>query len=199
MFVRHRNQQGKRSPSPIGQGTTTSTAGIAAGKGRHGRRPATGKGRGIAVTSTTELHRGTPRGDARRPDTVAAGFPWPTATGSAALNPSAGSDTQRRERPGPSGNPVPPEGQSRAARRRSAHPTTSTHLRPLSRAAVTGASNRAGSTPSEGPAAASGLTADPAHNRLTSAGRASIPGRGRSTARFPVIFSAVDRKQRRCA
>ena len=44
----------------------------------------------------------------------------------------------------------------------------------LSRAAVTAATSRGGSTPSAGIAQASGLTADPAHNRAPFAGRAQL-------------------------
>ena len=99
------------------------------------------------------------------PKTVTGGFPWPTVTGSAALNQSAAPDTQRRERPGSPGALVPAGGQPRAARRRSPH------LRPLRRGAVIAATTRGGSAPSEGLAAASGLTATPPDNRQRSAGR----------------------------
>ena len=129
------------------------------------------------------------------PPTVAACSPWLAVTGSAALNPSARSDTQRRERPGPSGELVPAEGQPRAARRRSAR-TASNVTHSLSRAAVTAVTSRGGAspqgaaTPREAERASShgliqlcrersrrlrgGLTADPAHNRKPIAGRAQL-------------------------
>lgn len=69
---------------------------------------------------------------AELPKTVAACFPWLAATGAPALNPLPGSDTQRRERPGPAGDLVPAGGtQPRAARRRAlACASSPTDLRP---------------------------------------------------------------------
>jgi hypothetical protein len=84
----------------------------------------------------------------------------------------AGSNTQRRERPGPSGDLVPDGGQPRAAHRRSTDsPPVGRHL--LSRAAVTAVTSRGGASP-QGAATPCGLKADPAHNRTPFAGRAQL-------------------------
>jgi len=87
------------------------------------------------------------------PRTAAACPPWPMAPRSG-LTPlfEAASDTQRRERPGPSGHLVPAEGQLWAARRRS------THIAPA-------ASDSAGPTSGIPPLGRSAVTA------LTSSGR----------------------------
>jgi hypothetical protein len=93
------------------------------------------------------------------PQPAAASFPWRPAPRSRLIPLfEARSDTQRRERPGPSGELVPAEGQPRAARRRSSskprrsHPQGSRRLRP---------------------SIASALTATAADNPTRSAGRAA--------------------------
>ena len=107
------------------------------------------------------------------PKTVAADFPWLAATGATALNPlTPCSDTQRRERPGPSGALVPAGIRPRAARRR-AIPSSSAIASPLatpqSRAAVTSAQSRGAL------ASPKGLTASAAHHEPRSAGDAPRP------------------------
>jgi hypothetical protein len=89
-------------------------------------------------------------------------FPWQETPRS----PTPGSATRRSAR-GHRGFPCL---RPRAARRTD---LTAGHLQ-SSRAAVTAATSRGGSTPSAGSAQASGLTADPAHNRPPFAGRAQL-------------------------
>ncbi len=123
------------------------------------------KGRGIAVTSTTAsctgVRRAAPRG--AQTSTAAACFPWRRRRERGP--PRRRSDTQRRERPGPSGNLVPPEGQPRAARRRPAAEATTT----FSIAAARIAHLPAESVGNEGVASSPGLApgASPKPSRLT--------------------------------
>jgi hypothetical protein len=71
----------------------------------------------LAAACATELSK-----------TVTACFPWLAVTGAPALNPlSPRSDTQRRERPGSSGDLVPAGGPQPRAARRLATPTNFNH------------------------------------------------------------------------
>jgi hypothetical protein len=68
------------------------------------------------IRTTTELRRGLPRDPAPDPPN---GHRRPSlADGAEEPPPCSGSDTQRRERPGPSGDLVPAGARPRAARRR---------------------------------------------------------------------------------
>ena len=133
-----------------GQGTTHRER--APGKGL------TGQGRGIAAKrDSTDFSQ-----------TVTVCPPWRTVPRSPF--PLSGSDTQQRERV--RAHRTLSQSRPRPARRRSITDLAATAgLRPLSRAAVTAVTSRGGASP-QGAATPRGLTADPAHNRTSSAGQA---------------------------
>lgn len=114
-------------------------------------RGSQGKGRGIAVIRDSRDTAAQPPSTALAaacapdlPQPAAASIPWRPAPRSGLIPLfEAASDTQRRERPGPSGDLVPAKGQPRAARRRFARLTGLTHLHPLRRGAVIGVTSRA--------------------------------------------------------